>query len=177
MLRHLPLTLLAAGLLLALPSDSHALSKRAAISAARNEKRDAERFKRLFARLKASDQASVINSLDKSNFTDSDGDGVPDLVEHSKGLDSCKSDSDDDGHSDGDEREARGAISAVSGSSITLSGLVFNIDGSTSFEGLVQGDLAVGVCVKAEGVAAEDGSITAVEISSSDSCTGHGHHD
>lgn len=55
---------------------------------------------RLFSKLTLAQKATVLKSL-KALSADSDGDGVPNIVEPTGGI--CDSDLDDDGSSDGDE--------------------------------------------------------------------------
>ena len=106
---------------------------------------------------------------------DSDRDGISDIIEGGLGSNRCDRDSDDDGigdYSDRNERrrgkddlddtsrgdsgfevEARGRISSLMDSSLTIGGKTFILTSSTVFRdpGLSKEDLFVGQCIEIEG--------------------------
>ena len=175
MSRSIVVALVCLGLIVSQSSPASASNRKSrVIAAARKADRSAEEFIRKFNKLSVSEQQKVKASIQKLNLPDADADGVPDLVENSEGTDSCDGDSDDDGNSDGSEREAEGKISAVSESSITVGGLVFVINENTVLEGIAREALLVDVCVEAEGALVAD-AIIASKIESSDDCSGSHH--
>jgi hypothetical protein len=103
--------------------------------------------------------------------TDSDGDGVADILEDSLGAKKCdadtdddgvddnqdldedKADSDDDGVPDGMEVETKGRISSFNDPILVIGSTTLKITSSTVFfRGLTsKADLMAGTCVEAEG--------------------------
>jgi len=78
--------------------------------------REALRIERQLARLKLSG-SQISNLLVAHRLSDSDGDGVPDIYENSQSsLNSCNTDSNDDGIPDGDESSSSSSQSSSSSS-------------------------------------------------------------
>ena len=145
-------------------------------------KQAAERVKRDEAELTRRVQALSIEDRTKlkNNFRgrDSDRDGISDIIEGGLGSNRCDSDSDDDGIDDASDRNerrrtdedsrsgddtsrgdsaleigARGRITSLNDSTLTVGGRTFILTATTVFRdsGLSKDDLLVGQCIEIEG--------------------------
>jgi hypothetical protein len=143
---------------------------------------DVKRAQRAISDIKRSEKslAQTIKKLSKdekralkrsTRGTDSDGDGVADILEDSLGAKKCdsdtdddgvddnndadedKADSDDDGVPDGMEVEAKGRIVSFNDPVLVIGSTTLNITATTVFfRGLTsKADLMAGTCVEAEG--------------------------
>jgi len=161
-----------------------------AVSSASSQARNAERqLKKLESLLKKLTPAQVNQiRVRMLSASDSDSDGVPDVIEAPGSR--CDSDSDDDGTEDGDElsggddpegeEEVKGVIAAISETSITVGSTVFAIDSETAFLGdhktvLARTDFIVGECVEAEGLP-KSSVLTATKVKEEDDCGGEDDH-
>lgn len=149
----------------------------AALSAARIAAKKQADFKKTFRKLSAANKAKVKAAMVRksSQFgADDDSDGLPDIYEDADGSNSCSSDSDQDGRpdnedSDESEGEYKGNVTSYSSSTLVVAGATISVTDTTRFEGLVEGDLAPGVCIKVEGKLVS-GSLTATKIEAEDDC-------
>jgi hypothetical protein len=148
-------------------------------SAARKEAQQVQRAERTLAkriaRLSESDRKRL-----KSAFksTDSDGDGVSDIIEGALGSNRCDADSDDDGFSDSDdynedtpgaddgspgsddsspgssEFETKGIIASFDDPSLVIGSTTYTITMATEFigTGFNKDDLRAGMCVEVKGL-------------------------
>lgn len=103
-----------------------------------------KRLKRLAAK---SSGRKVLGSSSAKGLADSDDDGLPDVYENALGSSACDSDSDRDGISDGDESksgskpddsssgeiEVKGLISAITSTTVTVSGNTYVATETTDF--------------------------------------------
>jgi hypothetical protein len=152
------------------------------ISPAFSAPADLKKAKRLITEIKKSER-SLSQSIKKlsnderralkrsTRGTDSDGDGVADILEDSLGAKKCdadtdddgvddnddfdedKADSDDDGVPDGMEVETKGRIASFNDPALVIGSATLKITASTVFfRGLSsKADLIAGTCVEAEG--------------------------
>jgi hypothetical protein len=148
-------------------------------SAAKKEAQQLQRAERKLAkrinRLSETDKKRL-----KSAFksTDSDGDGVSDIIEGAIGSNRCDADSDDDGFSDSDdynedtpgadddspgsddnnpgtsEFEAKGIIASFDDPSLVIGSTTYTITMATEFigAGFTKDDLRAGMCVEVKGL-------------------------
>ncbi len=143
--------------------------------AAERVKRDEAELARRVQSLSVEDRIKL-----KNNFRgrDSDRDGISDIIEGGLGSNRCDSDSDDDGIDDSRDRnerrrteddsrsgddtsrsdngleiEARGRITSLLDSSLTVGGKTFILTATTAFResGFSKDDLMVGQCIEIEG--------------------------
>jgi hypothetical protein len=147
----------------ATPSDVNR-AKRAISDIMRSEKSLAQAVKKL-----SQDERKALKRSTRG--TDSDGDGVADILENSLGAKKCdadtdddgvddnddidedKADSDDDGVPDGMEVETKGRISSFNDPVLVVGATTLKITPSTVFfRGLTsKADLIAGTCIEAEG--------------------------
>ena len=143
-----------------------------ATQAAERVRRDEVELARRVKSLPIEDRAKLKKSF---RGRDSDRDGVADIIEGGLGSNRCDRDSDDDGVGDygdrherrrgnddsddtsrgdsGLEVEARGRITSLVDSSLTIGGQTFTLTSTTVFRdpGLSKQDLRVGQCIEIEG--------------------------
>lgn len=139
-----------------------------------------KRLKRLAAK---SAGRRALGALKAPGLTDSDSDGLPDAYENAIGSNSCDSDSDDDGISDDDESksgsrpddstsgeiEAKGTITAITSTTVTLDGNTYVATGTTQYlKGATSlASFSVGDLVEVKGVV-KNGVIELVKIKADD---------
>ncbi len=146
----------------AFASPRYTAAKRQAEKVKQDEKELSRRVKKLTAAERERLKTSV-------RGTDSDSDGVSDVVEGGLGSSRCNTDSDNDGlddsqdpdedngDSDGDgfgdatEVSAKGKITAYVDPNVTVKEKTFRLTDSTVFKGLTKADLKSGLCVEIEG--------------------------
>ncbi len=126
------------------------------------------KIKRHSAKLLGQDKIKLKSSL-PTGLEDSDGDGVPDIIEHHvDGTDSC----DNNSREGGSEIEAKGAITAVSGLTFTVDGKSFVVSDATVYRDGLVSDLIIGACVEVKGTtAAGTDSNPALRVKFEDSCS------
>lgn len=150
-------------------------------------------FSRLYAKLSPTQKAALLASIESLGLPDSDGDGLPDILEDGEGSSVCDndsdddgkddgseiedgdktddSDSDDDGRPDGEEVESKGKISSVtSPTEFVIGDRTWIVTNSTSFEKMSASEIAVGVCVEVEGHSEESNKFTADKVQKEDRC-------
>jgi len=129
-------------------------------------KKDEKELSRRIKKLTAAEREKLKTGV---RGTDSDSDGVSDVVEGGIGSNQCNSDSDNDGlddsedsdetnaDSDGDgfgdatEISAKGRISAYADPNVTVKQKTFRLTDSTIYKGLTKEDIEPGLCVEIEG--------------------------
>lgn len=152
----------------ALPRDVR-LAKRAAtlsvrdlsalkVYASRLEGREADRFRKMVARMGLPDQ---------------DRDGSIDVLEELDGTNACNPMSDGENR-DGSLRKREGEVDDISDDSITVGDLEFVLRPTTEFSGIDEEELDIGVCVEVKGFEDIHGDVIATEVSASYSCDGSG---
>lgn len=122
-------------------ADSVSVEVRTQIKALRASIKELKRLAR------GSTARKIIASSSSSGLLDSDSDGIPDIFEQVLKSNSCQTDSDDDGISDGDEGksgskpddstsgevELTGLITALTSSTVTVNGNTFTASESTQY--------------------------------------------
>ena len=144
------------------------------VRAAKEQFRKIKREQKQLAKL-----ARKLSKLELQRFkrsvrgTDSDGDGVPDIIEDSRKSNKCDEDSDDDGIDDdedykegdddsdddgivdGREFEREGAVQSFSDPSVVIGGTTYILTEATQFlykfGEFTRADLTTGLCVEVEG--------------------------
>jgi hypothetical protein len=134
-------------------------------------RKDERLLARQFKKLSKAERKKLKAAL--SRGTDSDGDGLTDILEGAVGTNRCDADSDDDGSDDSDdgaendpssdggeddsnnpsEVEVKGSITSFDGTILLVKGESFTVSSSTIYrgEGFGKDELDPGVCVEVKG--------------------------
>ena len=167
----------------------------------RLQKKEAKALKKALRKLSEAELKKLKRSV---RGKDSDGDGVPDIIEDSRpGSNKCDadsdddgidddedykegdSDSDDDGIIDGNEFEREGRVASFSDPVLVIGGTTYQLTDSTIFRykfgDFGRGDITAGLCVEVEGyINDEDPSsniVQKVKRKKDSSCTNDGDDD
>jgi Domain of unknown function (DUF5666) len=176
------------------------MKPKVAVAQARVLSKETIKFKKFFSRLSAADKLKVLEYLDRRDtLSDSDRDGISDVLEGQFGSNLCDddsdddglhdgnevkdgndpwdSDSDDDGVSDGLEVNVHGSVESVQEGVFRVKGVEFQLTSETVFgDGLSAESIVVGLCLEVEGhrstlgESSLGGIVTAKKIKLEDGC-------